>query len=66
MEIETGDFSGKNQPLSNSNQNHEGVEDRTVLSNHSKQQLQVSFVDQPGFEKEINEVTKACYQGQKR
>jgi hypothetical protein len=54
LEIESGDFSGKNQPQSTSNQNCEGVEDRSVLSNHSKQQLQVSFMDQPDIEKEIN------------
>jgi hypothetical protein len=44
----------KNQSLSTSNQNCDRVEDRTVLSNHSNQQLWVSFVDQPGIENEIN------------
>jgi hypothetical protein len=56
IEIEIGDFSDNNQPLSFSNQNPAGVEDRTVLSNHGKQQLQVSFADQLGIAKakEIN------------
>ncbi len=52
LEIEKGDFRGKNQPLSTSNQDCEGVGDSTALFNHSKQQ--VSFVDQPGIENEIN------------
>ncbi len=52
IEIEQGDFSGKNQSLSTSNQDCEGVRDNAVLSNCSKQW--VSFVDQPGIENEIN------------
>jgi hypothetical protein len=52
LEIEKGDFSGKNQPLSTSNQDREGVGDSTVLSNCSNQR--VSFVDQSGFKNEIN------------
>jgi hypothetical protein len=52
LEIEKGDFSGKNQPLSTSNQDREGVGDSTALSNCSEQC--VSFVDQPGIENEIN------------
>jgi hypothetical protein len=52
LEIEKGDFSGKNQPLSTSNQDCEGVGDITALSNHSKQW--VSLADQPGIENEIN------------
>jgi hypothetical protein len=52
LEIEKGDFSGKNQPLSTSNQDREGVGDSTVLSNRSEQL--VSFVDQPGIKNEIH------------
>ncbi len=36
IETEQGDFSGKNQSLSHSNQDCEGVGDSTALSNHSK------------------------------
>jgi hypothetical protein len=52
LEIEKGDFSGKNQLLFTSNKDCEGVGDSTVLSNRSKQR--VSFADQPGIENEIN------------
>jgi hypothetical protein len=51
LEIEKGDFSGKNQPLSTSNQDCKGVGNSTALSNCSKQW--VSFADQPGIENEI-------------
>jgi hypothetical protein len=57
LETEQGDFSGKNQLLSTSTQDREGVEDSAVHSNHSKQW--VSFVDQPGFDEEINNPTAA-------
>jgi hypothetical protein len=52
IEIEQGDFSGKNQSLSTSNQDREGVRDNAALSNCSKQW--VSFADQPAIENEIN------------
>ena len=52
LEIEKGDFSGKNQPLSTSNQDCEEVGDSTALSNCSKQR--VSFADHPGIENGIN------------
>ncbi len=52
LEIEKGDFSGKNQHLSTSDQDREGVGDSTALSNHSKQWI--SFADQPDIENEIN------------
>jgi hypothetical protein len=42
----------RNQSLSTSNQDHEGVRDNAALSNCSKQR--VSFADQPGIENEIN------------
>jgi hypothetical protein len=42
----------RNQSLSTSNQDREGVRNNAALSNPSKQQ--VSFVDQPGIENEIN------------
>ncbi len=42
----------RNQSLSTSNQDREGVRDNAVLSNCSKQR--VSFADQPGIENEIN------------
>jgi hypothetical protein len=42
----------RNQSLSTSNQDREGVRDNAALSNHSKQR--VSFADQPGIENEIN------------
>ncbi len=42
----------RNQSLSTSIQDHEGVRDNAALSNCSKQR--VSFVDQPGIENEIN------------
>jgi hypothetical protein len=42
----------RNQSLSTSNQDCEGVRDNAVLSNCSKQR--VSFADQPGIENEIN------------
>ncbi len=52
MEIEQGDFSGKSQTQSASDQDHEGVEDTTAFSNCSNQW--VSFADEPGIEQEIN------------
>jgi hypothetical protein len=42
----------RNQSLSTSNQDSEGVRDNAALSNCSKQR--VSFADQPGIENEIN------------
>jgi hypothetical protein len=42
----------RNQSLSTSNQDREGVRDNAALSNRSKQW--VSFADQPGIENEIN------------
>jgi hypothetical protein len=42
----------RNQSLSTSNQDSEGVRDNAALSNRSKQR--VSFADQPGIENEIN------------
>jgi hypothetical protein len=42
----------RNQSLSTSNQDHEGVRDNAALSNRSKQR--VSFADPPGIENEIN------------
>jgi hypothetical protein len=42
----------RNQSLSTSNQDREGVRDNAALSNRSKQR--VSFADQPGIENEIN------------
>jgi hypothetical protein len=52
LEIEKGNFSGKNQPLSTSTQDRKQVGDSTALSNHSEQW--VSFADQPGIENKIN------------
>jgi hypothetical protein len=57
LETEQGDFSGKNQLLSTSNQGREGVEDSAAHSNCSKQW--VSFADQPGIDEEINNPTAA-------
>ena len=62
LEIEKGDFSGKNQPPSTSNQDCEGVGDSTALSNCSKQQA--SFADQSGIENEINNPIVASYSSQ--
>jgi hypothetical protein len=42
----------RNQSLSTSNQDHEGMRENAALSNCSKQR--VSFADQPGIENEIN------------
>jgi hypothetical protein len=54
IEIKTGDSSSKNKPLSTSNQDRVGMEGRTVLFNHSKQQTWVSFTNQPVIQNEIN------------
>jgi hypothetical protein len=62
MEIEQGDFSGKSQTYSTSDQDREGVEDTTVFSNRSNQPTafsncsnqRVPFADKPGIEQEIN------------
>jgi hypothetical protein len=62
LETKQGDFSGKNQLLSTSNQDHEGVEDSAVHSNRSKQW--VSFADQPGIDEEINNPTAASNSSQ--
>jgi len=55
METEKGDFSGKPQILSTSNQDRGGVGDSTAQSNHREQW--VSFADQPGIDTEINNPT---------
>jgi hypothetical protein len=57
LETEQGDFSGKNQLLSTSNQDREGVGDNAAHSKCSKQW--VSFADQPGIDEEINNPTAA-------
>jgi len=55
LETEQGDFSGKPQILSTTNQDCEGVGDSTAQSNRREQH--VSFVDQPSIDIEINNPT---------
>ena len=58
LETEQGDFSGKNQLLSTSNQDRVGAGgDSAAHSNRRKQR--VSFADQAGIDEEINNPTAA-------
>jgi hypothetical protein len=58
VETEQGDFSGKNQLLSTSNQDPVGAGgDSAAHSNRRKQR--VSFADQAGIDEEINNPTAA-------
>jgi hypothetical protein len=50
-----GQTTNEIQPSSTSNHNIEGMKDENVFSNHNKQTSRVSFLDQPGINKEIND-----------